>query len=156
MLALAIPGFKDLCLEHLVLDYNGTLACDGRLLPGVRERLVALAAQMQLHLLTADTFGSVRKQVADLPVTIHIIPGGGEAEAKAAYVGALGPGVTAAVGNGRNDSLMLEMVALGVAVLQQEGAAWEALRAAAVVVPDILAALDLFLHPQRLTATLRR
>ena len=43
MLAIAIPGFRDLEVEHLVLDYNGTLAIDGRLIPGVREALGALA-----------------------------------------------------------------------------------------------------------------
>jgi hypothetical protein len=30
---LAIPGFGTLRLEHLVLDYNGTLALDGRRCP---------------------------------------------------------------------------------------------------------------------------
>ena len=28
------PGFRKLELTHLVLDYNGTLAVDGKLLPG--------------------------------------------------------------------------------------------------------------------------
>lgn len=57
--------------------------------------------------------------------------------------------------NGRNDHRMLEAAALGVAVLQGEGASVEALMAADVVVPDILAALNLLLLPQRLIATLR-
>jgi soluble P-type ATPase len=54
-----IPGNKDLQLEHLVLDFNGTLACDGRLIQGVRERLKAMADQIKIHVLTADTFGGV-------------------------------------------------------------------------------------------------
>ena len=29
-----IPGFKRLFLANLVLDYNGTLACDGKLING--------------------------------------------------------------------------------------------------------------------------
>ena len=49
---------------------------------------------------------------------------------------------------------MLEAAALGVAVLQEEDAAVEALMAADVVVPHILAALNLLLWPQRLIATL--
>ena len=60
-----------------------------------------------------------------------------------------------AVGNGRNDRLMLKEAALGIAVLQAEGAAAEALLAADVVAPDILAALDLLLAPEGLIATLR-
>ena len=34
-----IPGFKRLFLANLVLDYNGTLACDGKVITGVGERL---------------------------------------------------------------------------------------------------------------------
>ncbi len=30
MVEIPIPGHETLQLEHLVLDYNGTLACDGR------------------------------------------------------------------------------------------------------------------------------
>jgi soluble P-type ATPase len=50
---------------------------------------------------------------------------------------------------------MLEAASLGIAVMQPEGVAIEALLAAKVAVPDIRAALDLLLHPQRLAATLR-
>ena len=35
MLTISIPGGATLDIEHLVLDYNGTLAVDGVLLPGV-------------------------------------------------------------------------------------------------------------------------
>ena len=35
MIDVAIPGFGRLALEHLVCDYNGTLARDGVLLDGV-------------------------------------------------------------------------------------------------------------------------
>jgi hypothetical protein len=51
---------------------------------------------------------------------------------------------------------MLERAALGIAVLGPEGLALSCLQAADVVVPDILAALDLLLFPRRLVATLRR
>ena len=43
MIAVDIPGYRELRLEHLVLDYNGTLAEDGKLLPGVATTLQALA-----------------------------------------------------------------------------------------------------------------
>ncbi|HZK13262.1 MAG TPA: hypothetical protein VFC55_01990 [Desulfobaccales bacterium] len=31
MISINIPGFKELRLSHLVLDYNGTIAAQGRL-----------------------------------------------------------------------------------------------------------------------------
>ena len=59
------------------------------------------------------------------------------------------------IGNGRNDRLMLQAAALGIVVMQAEGAAVETMLAADVVVPDITIGLDLLLHPLRLVATLR-
>jgi P-type E1-E2 ATPase len=152
---LSIPGFKKLTLVHLVLDYNGTLACDGLPLAGVQARLEALARGLQIHILTADTFGTVRERVAQWPAAVTVIPREQEAEAKADYVRQLGGAQTAAIGNGRNDRLMLKEAALGIALVQEEGAAVQALLAADVVTCDILAALDLLLNPARLTATLR-
>ena len=50
---------------------------------------------------------------------------------------------------------MLQAAALGIAVIGPECAAAEALAAADIVAPNILAALDLLLNPLRLVATLR-
>jgi soluble P-type ATPase len=60
-----------------------------------------------------------------------------------------------AIGNGRNDTLMLQQAALGIAVMQTGGAATTALLAGDVVTPGIVDALDLLIHPDRLKATLR-
>ena len=154
MLEINIPGAQPLRLSHLILDYNGTLACDGVLLPGVAERLGILAKHLEIHIVTADTFGSVRTQVAHLPVQLAVIPPEKQAQAKAAYMDKLGPANSVAIGNGRNDALMLQQAALGIAIMQTEGAATEAILVAKIVTPEIIAALDL-LHPDRLKATLR-
>lgn len=152
---LAIPGFGRLALEHLVLDYNGTLAVDGRLLPGVKSRLERLAHSIGIHVVTADTFGKARSGLRGVNCTLEILRGAGEDRAKAAYVRSLGPSRVACIGNGRNDRLMLRVAAVGIAVLQAEGASAETLAAADLVVPDATDALDLFLHPRRLMASLR-
>jgi soluble P-type ATPase len=155
MLDINIPGAQPLGLSHLILDYNGTLAFDGSILPGVTERLKILAEHLEIHIVTADTFGNVRTQVAHLPVQLAVIPPEKQAQAKAAYIENLGPANSVAIGNGRNDALMLKQAALGIAVVQTEGAAMEALLVADVVTPGIVDALDLLLHPNRLKATLR-
>ncbi|MBG0776678.1 MAG: ATPase P [Desulfovibrionaceae bacterium] len=155
MLALDVPGFGSLRLERLFLDFNGTLAHDGMRIPGVRERLNALAAVVDCAVLTADTNGTARHELDGIcPVTL--LPPGPEDEAKLAILDAAGAEGTAYVGNGANDVLALGAARLGVAVLGGEGASPTALAAADVVVTDILHALDLFLFPSRLLATLRR
>jgi soluble P-type ATPase len=155
MLEIDIPGYRALRLEHLVLDYNGTLACDGELLDGVRDRLDALASMLQIHILTADTFGKARAQLVGIPCDLSILPAEDQDRRKLEYIQRLGPETTVCVGNGRNDRLMLQEAGLGIAVVQTEGAAVQTVLAADVLSPDILAALDLLAHPLRLVATLR-
>jgi soluble P-type ATPase len=155
MIEVAVPEHATLNLEHLVLDFNGTLACDGVLLPGVRERLDRLASRLTLHVVTADTFGTTRAELQGLPCALTVLPSGGQAEAKAALVRGLGAERTVCIGNGRNDRLMLATAALGIAVLQEEGAAKDCLMAAHLICRDIRDALDLLLVPLRLIATLR-
>jgi soluble P-type ATPase len=152
---LEIPGFGALRLEHLVLDYNGTLAIDGRLIPGVKARLARIARSLRVHVITADTFGKARSSLRGVECSLEILKRGGEDHAKAALVRRLGPSRVACIGNGRNDRLMLRGAALGIATIQREGAAAETLRAADVVVHDIRDALDLLIRPRRLIATLR-
>lgn len=153
---IAIPGAPTLTLEHLVVDFNGTLAVDGALLPGVADALRNLAGQISVHVLTADTFGTAHEALADLPVRLVVLPPAQQDEAKRQHVQQLGADRCVAIGNGRNDSLMLATAALGIVVVQREGAAVQALLAADIVAPDILDALELLLHPARLVATLRR
>ena len=137
-------------------DFNGTLAVDGVLLPGVDGALRRLAAVLGIDVITADTFGTAREALAGLPVRLVVLQSGRQDEAKRQHVERLGADRCVAVGNGRNDCRMLAAAALGIGVCQREGAAAQALRTADVVAPDIVTALELLLHPTRLVATLRR
>jgi P-type E1-E2 ATPase len=155
MIEIAIPGDGSLRLNYLVMDYNGTLACNGILLEGVTDRLIVLARQLAVYILTADTFGTANAVLAGLPCTAHILPQVGQNHAKMAFVTQLGRGETVCIGNGRNDRLMLQAAALGIAVIGPEGAAADAVQSADIIAPSIQVALDLLLHPLRLVATLR-
>jgi len=155
MIHIDIPGFGELSLDHIVFDYNGTLAVDGVPVPGVRKRLRTLAESLTIHVVTADTFGRVRAEMTDVPCQVTILPLEKQDTGKRDFVDALGAAATVSVGNGRNDRLMLEIAALGIAVILEEGASAATLASADVVCKDIHAALDLFEHPKRLIATLR-
>ncbi|MDA0746508.1 MAG: ATPase P [bacterium] len=155
MIEIDIPGHKTLRLEHLVLDYNGTLAVDGEPINGVRDRLEHLAQNLRVHVITADTFGKVSDRLSGLPCKISILPLENQAQGKLNYIQQLGPDTTVCIGNGRNDRLMLQSAALGIAVVQNEGASSETLSASNVVCTNICSALDLLTNPLRLVATLR-
>jgi soluble P-type ATPase len=155
-----IPGRGHYHLQHLVLDVNGTVACGGQLIDGVRERLQALRATgWQVHWITANTRGRQAALDAQLGWPAERISGaaaGGEAAQKAAFVQGLGAEAVVAIGNGSNDLAMLREARLGVGVLGPEGLAVDTLMAADLVAPDILSALELLRDPSRLVATLRK
>ena len=152
-LTVAIPGADRLSLRHLLIDFNGTIACNGALIDGVAERLSALSQVLEIEVLTGDTYGTVAQMLAGLPVRHAVVLTGAE---KAARVRALlAEGGVAALGNGRNDVDMLRAATLGIAVLGPECTHALTLAAAQLIAPDIHAALELFLQPQRLIAALR-
>ena len=155
-----IPGRGDYSLTHLVLDVNGTVAKGGRLIEGVRERLLSLRQEgFEVHWITADTRGrqaELDKVMGWPAVRIATDQPQGEAGQKADFVRSLGGESVVAIGNGGNDVAMLAEAAIGIAVLGPEGLALDALLAADMVAPDILHALDLLQDPSRLIATLRR
>ena len=155
MVSIFVPGYNKLALDHVVLDYNGTLAKDGQLLSGVEKLLNAVADQFKLHVVTADTFGGARSGLHKVRCTITVLSDRNQAEAKRQYVRSLGSAQTVAIGNGRNDRLMVKEAALGIAVIEKEGAAVETLLAADIVCGNIPDALELLLNPKRLIATLR-
>ncbi len=156
MIELTIPGQENIQLNHLVCDVNGTLAVDGKLIDGVARSLTTLRDRLNLHLLTADTHGRQEEIDRVLGVRAVRIQPGREDEQKAAYVRSLGASQVVAVGQGANDTLMLREARLGICILSREGSATATLLAAAVVVPDILTALELLEKPLRLIATLRK
>ena len=155
MIEVNVPGYKTLELNYMVLDYNGTLSCDGELIQGVKERLSVLSEPLSVHVITADTFGKVESRLKDIPCEITVLPLENQDVAKLEYIKHLGADRTVCIGNGRNDRLMLKAAALGIAVVLEEGAAVETVMDADVVFTSINSALDLLTNPLRLIATLR-
>lgn len=105
MISIEIPGRGVLAFEHLVLDLNGTLAVDGIVSEPVAGRLQELLAQVQVHLVTADTFGTASALEA-LGAHILVLGRGNQVEVKKSFVRKLGASRTVAIGNGMNDEGM--------------------------------------------------
>jgi P-type E1-E2 ATPase len=155
MVEIDIPGFGPVEIEHVVSDFTGTLSEDGRLCEGVGDALSRLAEVVEVHVLTADTFGTALKELAGLECKVRVLEGPNPDAQKADYVRALGTERVLAIGNGRNDCAMLAVACVGVAVCLREGCSARAIEAADVLVSSPVHALELLLHPKRLKATLR-
>ena len=149
MLTIDVPGRGTYGLVRLVLDVNGTIAEDGDLIAGVRERLTRLQRDLEVLLVTADTHG--RQMAIDRELEIEAVRtefGTPEAWQKAELVRRLGSDSTVAIGNGANDAQMLKEAAIGIAVVGPEGASAATVQQADVVTRSIVDALDLLLNPR--------
>jgi soluble P-type ATPase len=156
MINIDIPDYQNIEAKHLVLDYNGTLAIDGKLIDGTRQLLELIGRKLSIHVLTADTFGMSKEELIGINCKLVILHPGAEDRFKLEYVDDLNNEEVIAIGNGANDALMLEVAALGIVVIQKEGASIQSIKNADIVCVNIIDALELLIYPQRIEATLRK
>ena len=153
-----IPGFGPRHIKIVVGDYTGTHSFDGKLDAGVKGKLGELVRLVDVHIVTADSFGTAEKELAGIAKPYFLWTDRHDIE-KAAYIGRFDLRQVAAFGNGNNDRLMLKAVkeagGLAIAVDNGEGCAVDALLNANLFVVGAGNAIDLLLEPVRLKATLR-
>lgn len=152
---IVIPEYKTLEIDILFLDFNGTIALDGVIPASVRQRLIQIAEYFRIYVLTADTNGNAKDQCEGLPVILHTFPTGNAREYKRELVKSMGKKRCVAIGNGRNDELMLKESALSIAIMDKEGAYGRLIKEADICVRSMQDGLDLLLYPNRIVAGLR-
>ncbi|HLY16621.1 MAG TPA: hypothetical protein VKR61_05325 [Bryobacteraceae bacterium] len=113
---------------------------------------------MDLHIVTADSFGTAKRELTGI-ATPHLLRTRRQDVEKADYARQFDLAHVAAFGNGNNDRLLLKTVreggGLAIAVDNGEGCARDALLNADLFVAGADKAIDLLLDPVRLKATLR-
>jgi soluble P-type ATPase len=155
MIRIDIPGWGNIEVENVVLDLNGTLATDGKIPSEVKKKINALAGQVKIYVLTADTQGTATEEIREMKVELIKIEGKDSKEGKFNFLKSLDLEKTIAMGNGNNDQFILKEAGIGIAILGDEGISVVALKQADIMVKNISDALDLLLKPKRLMATLR-
>jgi soluble P-type ATPase len=159
-ISIDIPGLGKRDIQHVITDYTGTLAFAGALVAGAEDRLRRLHQLVEMHVVSADSFGTAREQLLAVPLPVMILRGDGHDRQKLDYLENhnIDPRNVAAFGNGNNDRLLLQAVkgqGLAIAVDNGEGCALDAILNADLLIVGIVNALDLLLNPTRCKATLR-
>lgn len=155
MIILEIPGRDNINIENIVFDYNGTIAVDGKLIKGVNEMLNKLADDIDIYILTADTYGTVKQECKDINAKVLTFPKENAGESKEEIVRKLGGKNTICIGNGYNDIPMFRESILSIAIIEGEGASGKLLANADIVARSIIEALKILLNKNMVKATLR-
>jgi soluble P-type ATPase len=61
-------------IENIVIDLNGTIATDGRVLLKVKEKINSLSDQAKIHIPTADTQGTADEETLGMNAELIKIP----------------------------------------------------------------------------------
>ena len=155
MINVQIPGWGELAIEYVMLDFNGTAALDGKLKKDVKDVIDKISRYVKVFIITADTYETADAELSASSVTFIKVGKNASGEEKAKVVRELGPEKIVAIGNGSNDAQMLKEAAVGIAVMGDEGCSTAVLKEADLIVTDVIKALGLIVHPERLVATLR-
>ncbi len=150
-----IPGKESFEIKNVVFDYNGTVAIDGKLIAGISDIINELSNSFNFYVITADTYGTVKKELENINCEVIVIPNSQQDICKLEFVKELGLQYTLSVGNGRNDKLMLKETVLGIAILQDEGLCTETLLNSDILVKSIFDVFGFLKDSNRLIATLR-
>lgn len=149
-----IPEVGEIELNKIVLDLNGTLAVNGSLVPGVKEKIAELRKLgFEMTLFTGDQRGNAKDLCEDLDINLKIAKTGQE---KREAMKDFPKENTVAIGNARIDIGTFENARFSIATLQAEGIHTEILNHVDVIVPSIIDAFDLLLDVNRMAATMRR
>jgi P-type E1-E2 ATPase len=155
MISVPVPGWGELSLEYLMVDFNRTAAVDGKLKKDVKDAIEKISRYIKVFIITADSYDSIDAEMAASNITFIKVNKNSSGEEKAKVVRELGPEKIVAIGNGSNDAAMLKEAALGIAVIGDEGCSTALIKEADLLVADIMKAFGLIMHPERILATLR-
>ena len=147
-------GVEEIELTNIILDLNGTLAVNGIIVDGVKERIQKLKQLgYEVYLFTGDQRGNAAAQAAKLGIKVKKAISSDEKEK---LTKELETEKTVSIGNARIDIGAFKPCALRIGTLQGEGIHTEILEHIDLLVPSVNNALDLLIDPNIFNATMRK
>lgn len=148
-----IPNLNTIEINTIVLDLNGTLSIHGKIPKGAKERISKLKKLgFTIVLFSGDQRGTLESLCSKMKIDFKKASSSNEKEK---LFLTYDKEKTAAIGNARIDIGTFKNAKLAIATLQSEGIHTDILKHVDILVPSINDALDLFINPDSLIATLR-
>ena len=147
-------GVGEIELENIILDLNGTLTIDGKLVEGVKEQILKLKELgYKIYLFSGDVRGNAAQLAQELDIEVHRAANSQEKEV---LTKKLDVNKTVAIGNARIDIGTFIPCKLRIATLQSEGIHASIINYVDIIVPSINDALNLLIDPIIFNATMHK
>jgi len=154
MILLQRPGQDPLEIEFIMLNFEGTLATDGRVHPKAKDKINLLSKRARIFIFTTGEKESVSAVLRNVKAEVVYLREGDVSRGKRDLLQQLGPRRTVAMGSGMSDIEMIQNSAFGIGVMSREGTLSEVIGKADLVFMTVVDALDFLLKPLRQRATL--
>ena len=154
MISIQRPGQPSIDIEYLLIDYEGTLASDGRVHPKAKDKINLLSKRVKIYILVKSEKERVEETLRRVKADLFYVTEGEASKQKLDLMLNLGAPRTVVIGNGVDDLPIMEEAGLCLCVIGKEGTSSEIIERADIVFIHILDALDFLLKPLRQKATL--
>lgn len=154
MILIERPGQDPLEIDHLLIDFEGTLAMDRRVHPKAKDKINLLSKRLKIYIFASEEKERVEEVLRRVRAEIVFLNQGNSSKQKLEFLKSLGGLRTAVIGNGIDDLPVVKEAALGMVIVGKEGASGALIQAANLVFTNVIDALDFLLKPLRQRATL--
>lgn len=154
MVTILRPGQEPLKIDSILIDFEGTLAQDRRVHPKAKDKINLLSKRTKIYILIKGEGEGVEKVLKNVKAEMVYLNEEKPSRQKLELLRKLGPSGTVAIGNGVDDTSMIEEAGLSLCIIGKEGTFSETVKKADLVFINILDALDFLLKPLRQKATL--
>ena len=149
MILLQRPGQDPLEIEIIMLNFEGTLATDGRVHPKAKDKINLLSKRARIFIFTTGEKESVSSVLRNVKAEVVYLREGETSRGKLDLLQQLGPRRAVAIGSGMSDIEMIEHSGLGIGVMSREGTLSDVIGKANLVFMTVVDALDFLLKPLR-------
>jgi soluble P-type ATPase len=149
MIHLQRPGQDPLEIEFIMLNFEGTLATDGRVHPKAKDKLNLLSKRTRIFIFTTGEKESVSAVLRNVKAEVVYLREGDASRGKHDLLQQLEPHRAVAIGSGVSDIEMIQNSAFGIGVMSREGTLSEVIDKADLVFMTVVDALDFLLKPLR-------
>ncbi len=156
MISIQRPGQSPIEIEYLLIDFEGTLASDGRVHPKAKDKINLLSKRTKITILAKGEKEKVEETLRRVKAELYFVNEEESASQKLELLLNLGASRTAVIGNGMDDIRMMKEAGLSMAIIGKEGTSGELIQSAHLIFTNMVDALDFLLKPLQKKATLGR